>query len=130
MSRGRAWRRTLAGAVLLLSNFPVAGCILVAAKAIETCYTVIVRNDSRQPLDGVRVFGGGSEASFGSIAPGGSARRSLWFRGEGVLEFRAVSDAAIHEKTIEGYVTGGMGGRATVTINPGGTITVTGSHGW
>ncbi len=128
LPRQRLWRSTLAGAGLLLSNFPVAGGITATVIAIETRYTVVVHNDSQQPLDDVRVFGGGCDESLGSIQPGGTARRSFWIQHDGSLEFRALSGTTVHATTIDGYVTGNMGGHMIVTINnPDGTISVRGS---
>ena len=124
LPRRRLWLSTLACAGLLLLNFPVAGGITAAAIAIETRYTVVVHNGSQQPLDGVRVFGGGCDESLGSIPPGGIARQSFWIQHDGELKFRALSGTTIHAKTIDGYVTNGMGGHTTVTINPDGTISV------
>jgi hypothetical protein len=124
LSRRRLWFSTLGCAGLLLSNFPVAGGIMAAAIAIETRYTVIVRNASQQPLDGVRVFGGGCEADFGTIPPGSVARRSFWIQQDGELEFRAVSGATKYAKTIDNYVTNSGGGHTRVTINSDGTISI------
>jgi hypothetical protein len=42
----------------------------------------------------------------------------------GSLEFRAISGTTVYTKTIDGYVTHGLGGHTTVTINPEGTISV------
>ena len=123
-SRRRLWLSTLGCAALLLSNFAVAGGITASVIAIETRYTVIVHNTSQQALSGVRVFGGGCEADFGTIPPGGVVRRSFWIQHDGKLELRAVSGATTHSKTIDGYVTNSMGGHTTVTINPDGTISV------
>jgi hypothetical protein len=124
LPRRRLWLSTLGCAALLLSNFAVAGGITASVIAIETRYTVTVHNASQQPLSGVRVFGGGCEADFGTIPPGGIVRRSFWIQHDGELGFRAVSGATTHTKTIDGYVTNGMGGQTTVTINPDGTISV------
>jgi hypothetical protein len=96
--RRRLWMMALACAALLLANFAVAGGIIAAVVAIETRYTVIVHNASDQPLSKVRVFGGGCEAEFGSIPPGGVVRRSFWIQHDGALEAHAVSGAATHTK--------------------------------
>ena len=124
LPRRRLWISTLGCAALLLSNFAVAGCITVTAIVIETRYTVIVHNASEQPLSGVRVFGGGCEVDFGTIPPDGVVRRSSWIQHDGELEFRALRGATTYKKTIDGYVTGNMGGNLTVTINPDDTISV------
>jgi len=114
----------LACAALLLSNFPTAGGIIAAVIAIETCYSVVVHNDSQQSLSDVRVYGGGCEADLGTIPPGGHAQRSLWIKRDGELEFRAVSSSTTHQVTIDDYVTSGIGCRTVVVINPDGTVSV------
>ena len=124
MSRRRVWLSTLGCAGLLLLNFPVAGCIIVAAIARETRYTVVVHNTLQQPLDGVRVFGGGCEVAFGTVSPGDVVQRSFWIQQDGKLEFRAVSVATTYAQTIDGYVTHNMGGHTTVTFKPDGTLSV------
>lgn len=128
LPRRGLWLSTLGCAALLLSNFAVAGGITASVIAIETRYTVVVHNTSRQPLSGVRVFGGGCEADFGTIPPGGIVRRSFWIQHDGELEFRAVSGATTHSESIDGYVTNSMGGYTTVTINPDDTISVSNNH--
>jgi hypothetical protein len=124
LPRRRLWLSILGCAALLLSNFAVAGGITASVIAIETRYTVVVHNTSQQPLSGVRVFGGGCEADFGTIPPDSIVRRSFWIQHDGVLEFRAVRGTTTHTKTIDSYVTNSMGGHTTVTINPEGTISV------
>jgi hypothetical protein len=123
--RRRLWLSTLGCASLLLINFPIAGGIVSTVVAIETVYTVVVQNTSQQPLDSVRVFGGGCDVSFGFIPPDGVARRSFWIQHDDELEFRAASGTTTHAKTIDGYVTNGGGGHTTVTLNPDQTISVT-----
>jgi len=122
--RRRLWLSTVGGASLLLSNFPVAGGISAAVIAIETRYTVVVHNASRQALDSVSVVGGGCDEFLGSIRPGGDARQSFWIQHDGELEFRATSGTTVYRETIEGYVTNSMGGHTTVTVNSDGTISV------
>ena len=123
-SRRHIWLSSIACAGLLLSNIPIAAGITTAAVAILTRYTVVIHNDARQAMDDVRVFGGGCEAAFGTIPPGATAQRSFWIRQDGTLEFEAASGATTYAKTIDGYVTNGMGRRTEVTINPDGTIAV------
>lgn len=128
--RRRVWFSTFAGAGLLLLNFPVAGGIVAAAIALETRYTVIVQNDSLQPLESVRVFGGGCDESLGTIPPGSSVRRSFWIQHDGELEFYALGDDTSYEKIINGYVTNGLGGHTIVTIRSDGTMSLSSNASW
>ncbi len=124
LPRRRLWLSTLACAGLLLLNFPVAAAITSAAITIATRYTVIVHNVLQQPLKNVRVFGGGSDEFLGSIPPGGTVRQSFSIQHDGELKFHALRGTISFTKTIDGYVTSGIGGHTTVTINPDGTISV------
>src|SRR5262245_42704279 len=110
---------------LLLSNVLAARWIIVAVISIATRYTVVVQNTSDQRLDGVRVLGGGCDASYGSLPPGASARRSFWIQHDGVLVFRASVGHDALEQTIDEYVTGGGGGNVGITVQPDQTIAVT-----
>jgi hypothetical protein len=96
---GELPRRKIAGSVatallLLLANFPVAWGIVGAVVAIDTRYTIRVRNDSDQPLNHVRLFGGGATVAIFSIPAHSSTERSLWFQNEGELRFEATRESA------------------------------------
>lgn len=69
--------RTLAAVGLLLSNFPIAVGYAASANAVKTCYTVAIHNRSRQPLDHVRVIGGGCDLDFGTIEARGISPTSV-----------------------------------------------------
>jgi len=114
----------IACAALLISNFPAAGGIVAAVIAIKTCYAVVVRNASQQSISDVCVYGGGCQADFGSIPPGGVARRWLWIQQEGELEVSADIGSKTYRSTLDPYVCPSMGGAATVVIGPTGTLLV------
>lgn len=122
VTRRRLWVSTIGCAVLLISNFPVAAAMVVAAVAIMTRYTIVVHNASQRPLVGVHVFGGGCDADFGTIAPDKTVRRAFWIRHDGDLQFCAKCGATVYTETIDSYVTNGSGGHTTVTIHPNSTI--------
>ena len=109
---------------LLLANILAAGCILWAGIAIATRYTVVVINASQQRLDSVRVFGGGCDASYGSLLPGATARRSFWIRQDGTLVLHASEDKDTLEQTIDDYVTGNSGGYLKITVQPELTLSI------
>ncbi len=115
---------------LLLANFPAAGSILAAVIAIETAYTVVIHNASAQPLESVRVRGGGCDVDFGSIPPRGVARRSFWIHHDGELAFHATSGTITYDvPDFVGYVTNGQGGQRTLKVNPDGTILIADEYG-
>jgi hypothetical protein len=125
ISRRRVWLSTLSCLGLLLANFLAADGIISAVIANATRYTVVVHNTSHERLDRVRVFGGGCDASYGSILPGATARRSFWIRQDSTLVFRASAGEKRLEQTIDGYVTTNLGGHTRVTVQPDRTISVT-----
>jgi hypothetical protein len=114
---------------LLLANFPVAVGIIYAVIEIESAYTVVIHNGSAQPLDGVRVGGGGCDVYFGSIPPQGVARRSFWIQHDGELSFHATSGTIFYALSPLGYITNGAGGYRTINVNPDRTILVTDEYG-
>lgn len=122
-NRRPVWLPTFVCAGLLLVNFPVAFGIVEAVIDVEMRYVVVIHNASGQPLDDVRVFGGGCDESFGSLAPGKTVRRRLRFRTDGDLQFRAVSGTTTLEANA-GYVTRDLAGAPTITVEPDGTVSV------
>jgi hypothetical protein len=127
LSRRRLWFSTLACLGLLVANFPAAYGIMLSVFLIEASYTITVHNASDQPLDGVRVFGGGCDAWFGTVPPGGRVQRSFLIRDDGQLEFQAVRRAIRYTETIDKYVTQMMSGNTTVTFESEGKISVSGT---
>jgi hypothetical protein len=95
-----------------------------AAGAIRNRHTVIVRNSSPQRLDNVRVFGAGCEASFGSIPPGATEKRSFRFLLAGDLSFQASIGNDVMETAIRGYVHDHTHGYDTVTVEPDQDVSV------
>jgi hypothetical protein len=111
-------------AVLLFSNFPVAAGLVFAAHQIETAYTVVITNSSTEEIRNVRVFGAGCEESYGDLGPGEEAERTFWVQSEGTLEFVADGPTNTYQQTVDGYVTNGLGGWVSVTVNPDGSVSV------
>ncbi len=117
-------RRIVAVACLLLVNFPVAFGVAGAAIHIETRYTVEVRNETSSVIHRVEVWGGGVQVTFGSIPAGESREKGFHFTEDGELGYRLVHDGKEHGGTVEGYVTGGQGGRRTLVVEPDGEVSV------
>lgn len=120
----RPWLSAAICGVMLIANFPVAGGLTYSALQIETAYTVVITNSSTDALRDVRVAGGGCDVSFGTIQPGDKVKRTFWFQCDGRLELVAEGTAGSYQETIEDYVTGGWGGKASVTVNCNGTLVV------
>jgi hypothetical protein len=124
-SSRRIWLSMLGCGGLLVSNFVAAGGILAAVLALESRYSVVINNASRQSLDDVYVFGGGCEISFGSIPPGRIVRRSFWIQGDGELQFHAIHGSTVIARTVDEYVTSNSGSKTAIHIKPDGSISVT-----
>lgn len=122
LPRRRVWLPAVACAGLLLSNFAVAGGIVFAVGVLGPWYTVEVHNEMAEPLDSLRVVGGGRDVSLGPVEAGGTARRSFWILEDGELEFHAWTGSTSHTLTTDRYVTNGLGGRTAVTIRPDGSV--------
>ncbi len=115
---------TIACGVLLLANFPVAAAIVLAAMSIETRYVVVVHNRAQQPMADARLFGGGCDSPLGTIPPGATVTRALWFHCDGELQLAATYEGMPRLETVEGYVTSGGGGQARVTLDEAGRMHV------
>lgn len=124
MSRRRLWLTSVACAVLLLSNFVVAGWIIATVIDIKTAYIVTIENETAEPLRDVRVSGGGCDVDFGVIPSGGRVQRTFWIQREGELEFRAVGGTTVYGEVIDGYVTNSMAGETSVTVKLDGTVAI------
>ena len=124
--RYQAWLMTLGSLALMISNFFVAVAIIVGVFIVFSAYTVVVINESEQPLTNVRVSGGGCDVAFGSrISPGSSAWRMFWIKhDDGQLLFEANSDRRVYKEAIPEYVTGNLGGHLKITVLPNETIAV------
>ena len=117
ISRPLVWRSTLKVGALLLSNFPAAIAIVVAAVCIETRYTVTILNEAGSSATDVRIHGGGCEISIGSVSPHARTSRSFWVQHDDSLELSLKLNGQERTHTIEGYITNGQGGSKTVTID-------------
>ncbi len=128
LPRRRISARVLGASALLLLNLPAAAGILAAVVAIETRYTVEVRNASEKPLEKIRLFGGGIDQSLGTLPPGRKTETSFWFQKDGMLRFSASWENKKLEMVVEDYVSHNTGGGAKITAGPGGSLSVRRIH--
>jgi len=82
----------------------------------------------QEPLDDVRIVGGGCDVGFDSIPPGAAARRSFWIQREDTLRFRASRQRGQIEDVVDPYVTRSLGGHATVTVDRNGGVATAQEH--
>ena len=116
--------RTLFIALLMASNYPAAYAAFVIAVDHQTRYTVVVVNDADTPWLDVVVAGGGAQRAFGTVAPHGRARCDVWFTSDGELVLQSGGPAGREHRVVDGYVTNGLGGEATVVRKPDGSLHV------
>jgi hypothetical protein len=122
-------RQTVALVILFIANFVVAGGCFFGAIAVDTCYCVSVTNQSPQPLESARLsYGSRPPIQIGVIAPGSTVTKHFWVDQDGTLVFNATSGAATIAVTVDGYVTGNMGGRKEVVIDASNNATVYDKH--
>lgn len=117
LPRPLVWRSALKAGVLLLSNFPAAFAIVVAAILIEARYTVTIQNQTSSSATDLRIHGGGCDIIISSISPHDSASRSFRIQHDDRLKLSLMLNGQERTHTIEGYVTTGQGGSKTVTID-------------
>ncbi|MEY3394901.1 MAG: hypothetical protein RL346_1137 [Verrucomicrobiota bacterium] len=112
-------RALMVGGLLIL-NFPAAAFYTGSAIKLHTRYTVEVRNESGQPIDSLSILGPGVNTAPVSIAPGKTIEQHLRFKHDGELTFSLNQHGSEIRGVIEPYVTGGLGGHATLRIHPRG----------
>jgi hypothetical protein len=120
--------RTLLVGLLLLFNFPAAAFYALSGFALITQYVVTVVNESDATIDDFVVDGPGVQVELGPIQVGESKQCRVFFDADGTLMFNARQQQLRFDGEIEGYVTGNLGGMATVRIKPGGNFTVLHAH--
>lgn len=102
-----AWHRRL-----LVGNWVVAILLVLSAVRVLTEFRVELQNEAATPWTDVVLRGGGVEVAVGTVPPGRTAARSLWFVADGHLELHA---AGLREPfVLDGYVTNGMSGAVVV----------------
>ena len=128
-SSRRIWTTAGLCGALLLSNFVVAGGIIVAFEAILTCNTVRIHNASEKTATDAQLLGRGYRIFIGTIPPHTTVQRSVWVSQEGELTFHVQYDSQQQHAIVDGYVSPGIeGGHKTVTLQLDGTISVADSY--
>lgn len=107
---------------LLCVNFPVSAFYAYSAIVVFTRYTLVVVNDSDQPVESFVVTGPDVDIELGPIPAGGRTQRHLRFGGDGKLAFEMTQQQSRFGGELEGYVTPNFRSRKTVKIKQGGFI--------
>jgi hypothetical protein len=77
-------------------------------------------NDSSEPIENLRIIGGGITVEMGPVPSGRHAERHLHFRRDGPLNFEARQQERRFTGPIEPYVCEGMEGEKTIRIREAG----------
>jgi len=111
------------GLSINLINLPIAFFLASTAISIITAYTIQFENKSSFQISNILLNGPSVKASVKSLEIGQLTKSSLHFKGDGKLTLTYVNNGISTTKTIEGYVTGGMGGHSKVVFyNTGANI--------
>jgi len=102
--------------LIIISNFPAAYICVVQAGRIESQYVLTVKNDGASVLSNIIIKGPGINKVVRQIGPEQKRVLKFNFRGDGKLEFSAEHNTNVFGGEIEGYVTNGIGGKATLVI--------------
>lgn len=117
------WQSCIAGG-LLFANFPAALLYCHSALELKTSYTVVVHNQSSQPVDSFVVRAPGIDEELGPIGPNQLKQLAMHFRGDGPLQIVCRQEEVLFEGKLEGYVTSGVGGMKTVRITQKGAFEI------
>jgi hypothetical protein len=117
-------KRSLISLGILLFNFPAAVLAIYSADYVKgTSVATVINNSSFEAKDLVL-----SERDqtylFPPITPGQEVIKYFHFKHEGSVEYRLSLIGSIQKGVMFGYVTGGMGDRATMVIKRDGTIEI------
>ena len=111
---------TLAIGGLLFANFPAAAFYTWSAIDVTTRYTVEIVNDTGKTIDSFVLTAPGVHVELGPIQNGKRKQRHFQFSGDGSLDFSMRQQEVEISANADGYVTNGLGGRATIRLQPNG----------
>lgn len=118
-------RRSLFAAALLLANFPVGAGLTYLAQNIKNIYVIHLLNNTTQPIEIIKLLDpAGQEFPLESLPPQGHAEHQLRFDGEGQVKYYLEIGGTVKTGTLLGYITGGMGGQARLTVETNGRVVV------
>jgi hypothetical protein len=110
--------------LLLLSNFPVAGAMVMYAVDEMDSFRIAIVNRTTESVTVQLLDTSGQVHEFRDVSPDSQSNRKVRFQGQGSVMYRVHSKSHEVEGDFLGYVTNGMGGDATLEIGPDGTIRI------
>jgi hypothetical protein len=119
----RAWSRRASILLgLLVLNFPIAAGCAGSAIWLMSRFTVVVVNETGEPLRDVRITVPGHAINLATLQPGERVTRSVSLSGDGGLEFSAVRGGALVTGEADAYLDSMHGEARTgiVTFAPSG----------
>lgn len=117
-------KRSLISLGILLFNFPAALLAIYSADYVNgTSVATVINNSSFEAKD-LTLSERDQSYSLSPIAPGQEVIKYFHFKHEGSVDYRLSLNGSIQKGVMFGYVTGGMGDRATMVIKKDGTVEI------
>lgn len=117
-------KRSLISFSILLVNFPAAVLAVYTADYVKSTSVATVINNSSFEAKDLVLIERDQTYLFPPIAPGQEVIKYFHFKYEGSVDFRLSLNKALQKGAMFGYVTAGMGGRATMVIKNDGTVEI------
>ena len=128
LPRTKLLRNTILSFIIMFMNFPAALGIICCASYLMSEYILMIENHSQTSIDDINITAPGVDIVIEHISPGEQVVRKFHFDGDGILEIHVEISGKKHRETIEGYVTGGMGGKTTVAFYDDGQFKIISSE--
>ena len=106
--------------IIILLNFPAAYLCAVSAINVMIQYVLVIENRSNSEITNMVIAAPGVDERFDTVESNTKKVLELSFEGDGSLIFKAEQDRTELDGQIESYVTGNMGGSATLIFENNG----------
>lgn len=117
-------KRSLISLGILLFNFPAAVLAIYSAEYVKGTSVATVINNASFEVKDLVLIERDQTYLFPPIAPGQKVKKYYHFKYEGSVYYRLSMNGTIQKGAMYGYVTGGMGDRATMVIKKDGTVEI------
>jgi len=110
------FKRGLYSGGMIVANFPCAFILTYIVFVLFTTYSLTIKNNSSSMISKITITAPGVNKIFERVQPDDKIFKRFDFTGDGVLRFLATQDQNDFGGTIEGYVTGCIGGGSVLVI--------------
>lgn len=118
-------KRSLISLSILIFNFPAAVLAIYSVNYVNGTSVATVINNSSFVVKDLVLSERDQSYAFPPIAPGQEVKKYFHFKYEGSVDYSLSLNGFIQKGGMFGYVTGGMGDRATMVIKKNGIIEIT-----